>query len=63
MNRVASAGEVLVVLNCGSSSIKLAVFVAAADPLPRKPGGNGKVQGIGGAKPDFGETGVVPFAI
>lgn len=63
MNRVASAGEVLVVLNCGSSSIKFAVFDAAADPLPRKPVWNGKVQGIGGAKPDFGETGVVPFAI
>ena len=63
MNRVASAGEVLVVLNCGSSSIKFAVFDATADPLPRKPVWNGKVQGIGGAKPDFGETGVVPFAI
>ena len=53
----------IIVLNCGSSSIKFAVFDAAADPLPRKPLWNGKVQGIGGPTPDFGETGVTPFAI
>ncbi len=54
---------VVVVLNCGSSSIKFAVFEAGVDPLPRKPLWNGKVQGIGGPTPDFGETGVAPFAI
>ena len=53
----------ILVLNCGSSSIKFAVFDAAADPLPRKPLWNGKVQGIGGPNPDFGETGVAPFPI
>lgn len=53
---------VIIVLNCGSSSIKFAVFEAAS-PLPRKPLWNGKVQGIGGPDPDFGETGVPPFAI
>lgn len=54
---------VIVVLNCGSSSIKFAVFDAAAEPLPRTPLWNGKVQGIGGPQPDFGETGIAPFAI
>lgn len=58
-----TANELLVVLNCGSSSIKFAVFDARATPLPRKPLWNGKVQGIGGATPDFGETGVAPFPI
>lgn len=58
-----AASDVLVVLNCGSSSIKFAVFDAGADPLPRKPLWNGKVQGIGGPTPDFGETGVQVFPI
>ena len=57
------ANELLVVLNCGSSSIKFAVFDARTTPLPRKPLWNGKVQGIGGGSPDFGETGVSPFPI
>lgn len=50
-------------LNCGSSSIKFAVFDAGIEPLPRQPLWNGKVQGIGGPTPDFGENGVAPFAI
>jgi acetate kinase len=58
-----SARELVVVLNCGSSSIKFAVFDGAQRPLPRKPLWNGKVQGIGGPAPDFGESGVPPFAI
>lgn len=58
-----SSNPALLVLNCGSSSIKFAVFDAAAEPLPRKPLWNGKVQGIGGPNPDFGQTGVAPFAI
>ena len=57
------ARELVVVLNCGSSSIKFAVFDGAQRPLPRKPLWNGKVQGIGGPVPDFGESGVPPFAI
>ena len=55
--------DLVLVLNCGSSSIKFAVFDAAAEPLPRRPLWNGKVQGIGGPTPDFGETGVAPFAV
>ncbi|MEB2314480.1 MAG: acetate/propionate family kinase [Xanthomonadaceae bacterium] len=53
----------ILVLNCGSSSIKFALFDAAAEPLPRAPLWNGKVQGIGGPSPDFGETGVAPHAV
>ncbi|MER1967045.1 acetate/propionate family kinase [Castellaniella sp. GW247-6E4] len=55
--------ELILVLNCGSSSIKFALFDAAADPPPRRPAWNGKVQGIGGTRPDFGETGVTAFPI
>lgn len=55
--------RLVLVLNCGSSSIKFAVFEVAIDPLPRRPRWNGKVQGIGGPAPDFGETGVPPFRI
>ena len=55
--------DLVVVLNCGSSSIKFAVFDPGVAPLPRRPLWNGKVQGIGGPKPDFGETGVAPFAV
>ena len=58
-----SSDDLILVLNCGSSSIKFAVFDANVDPLPRTPLWNGKVQGIGGGQPDFGETGVTPFPI
>ena len=55
--------SVILALNCGSSSIKFAVFDASTQPLPRTPLWGGKVQGIGGPAPDFGETGTAPFAI
>jgi acetate kinase len=58
-----SSGSYVLVLNCGSSSIKFAVFDASTDKLARSPLWNGKVQGIGGVKSDFGESGVVPFAV
>ena len=58
-----SSDDLILVLNCGSSSIKFAVFDANVDPLPRTPLWHGKVQGIGGGQPDFGETGVTPFPI
>lgn len=50
----------VLVLNCGSSSIKFALFDAGLTPLPRKPLWNGKVDGITGSAPTFGETGVPP---
>lgn len=37
----------ILVLNCGSSSIKFALFDTAVQPLPRQPAWGGKVQGIG----------------
>ena len=48
----------LLVLNCGSSSIKFALFQAGAGALPRRPWCNGKVQGIGGPDADFGARGI-----
>lgn len=53
----------ILVLNCGSSSIKFAVFDAGQDPLPREPLWSGKVQGIGGPGADFAESGVPSFAV
>ncbi|ATD67878.1 acetate kinase [Luteimonas chenhongjianii] len=55
--------DLILVLNCGSSSIKFAVFEAGEGPPARVPAWNGKVQGIGGSTPDFGETDVPPFAV
>lgn len=58
--RTATHGDLVLVLNCGSSSIKFALFDAGVDPLPRRPAWNGKVQGIGGPSPTYGETGIDP---
>lgn len=55
--------DLILVLNCGSSSIKFALFDTGISPLPRKPLWNGKVDGIGGPAPTFGETGVTPAAV
>lgn len=49
----APPSEMLLVLNCGSSSIKFALFPAAPAPLPRGPLWGGRVQGIGGPAPEF----------
>lgn len=57
------SGGLILVLNCGSSSIKFALFDGMADPLPRQPLWNGKVQGIGGPNADFGQTGVAAFPV
>ncbi|MCD9033232.1 acetate/propionate family kinase [Luteimonas sp. Y-2-2-4F] len=59
-DRYPTEGDLILVLNCGSSSIKFALFDAGRDPLPRAPVWNGKVQGIGGPSPTCGETGVAP---
>lgn len=44
----------ILVLNCGSSSIKFALFEAGTAEPARRPEWNGKVQGIGSPEPDFG---------
>jgi acetate kinase len=43
--------EPILVLNCGSSSIKFALFDAAVEPLPRKALWSGRVEGIGRERP------------
>ena len=50
-------------LNCGSSSIKFALFDACASPLPRMPGWSGKVDGITGPTPVYEEAGQPPVAL
>lgn len=59
MNDTARAGDdvCLLVLNCGSSSIKFALFDGGEDPPPRRPFWRGQVAGIGGAKPSYTEDG------
>ena len=52
----AAAAASILVLNCGSSSIKFALFDASRPEVPRHPWWRGKVDGIGG-KPTFGATG------
>lgn len=55
-------GQVLV-LNCGSSSIKFALFDAGLEPLPRHPVFGGRVEGIGGSRPVLVVTGAPPRAL
>ncbi|MDE2279002.1 MAG: acetate/propionate family kinase [Xanthomonadaceae bacterium] len=52
-----TSGERLLVLNCGSSSIKFALFDATVSPLPRRPMWSGKVEGIAGTTPRYEATG------
>lgn len=52
-----AAGDLLLVLNCGSSSIKFALFDAAISPLPRQPAWSGKVEGITGPAPRYEAAG------
>lgn len=49
-------GEVILVLNAGSSSIKFALFDAEKNPLPRQPLWGGKVEGITGPDPVITES-------
>ncbi|MBS0467047.1 MAG: acetate/propionate family kinase [Proteobacteria bacterium] len=57
------ASNVILVLNCGSSSIKFALFDAAHQSMPRAPLWSGKVQGIGGPTPSFDLAGQPPQPI
>ena len=50
--------DLILALNCGSSSIKFALFDAAT--LPRTPVWGGEAANIGGANASFEETGVAP---
>ena len=55
------SGSVLV-LNCGSSSIKFALF-DATEPPPREASWGGKVEGIGSDSPTFTESGTTTRGI
>jgi acetate kinase len=52
-----SGNSLILVLNCGSSSIKFALFDADETPLARTPVWGGKVEGITGDAPVFSESG------
>lgn len=64
---VTPSSQLILVLNCGSSSIKFALYEArqgaAPDTLPREPLWNGKVNGIGGPNASFGTTGAVAIPV
>lgn len=64
-DRYQSRGDLILVLNCGSSSIKFALFDVGQSPMPRAPIWNGKVQGIGrkGFDATYGETGITPYTV
>ncbi|WP_243049458.1 acetate/propionate family kinase [Dyella sp. RRB7] len=47
----------IAVLNCGSSSIKFALFDASRTPLPRTAPWSGKVEGIGSPQASYQESG------
>ncbi|MCT7326778.1 acetate/propionate family kinase [Ralstonia mojiangensis] len=55
--------DCIVVLNCGSSSIKFAMFDATLRPLPRVPMWSGKVEGIGTDHPTATEAGTPTQAL
>ena len=57
-----SASGLVLVLNCGSSSIKFALFAAHA-PLSRTPWWRGQVQGIGGETPQWQAGDAPPEAL
>jgi acetate kinase len=58
-----AASEPILVLNCGSSSIKFALFDARALPMTRTPLWAGKVDGIGTANPSLVEGDAEPAAL
>jgi len=55
--------EPILVLNCGSSSIKFAVFEGSVAPLPRKPVSSGKVEGIGSRNATLVDGAAAPLAV
>ncbi|HEY2256334.1 MAG TPA: acetate/propionate family kinase [Variovorax sp.] len=60
---LSAARERVLVLNCGSSSIKFAVFDAGRATPAREPLWSGKVEGIAGTSSTFVETGMTPASV
>jgi acetate kinase len=58
-----SGNSLILVLNCGSSSIKFALFDAGETPLARTPAWAGKVEGITGDAPVFSESSAAAEAL
>ena len=52
-----NGNPLILVLNCGSSSIKFALFDAADAPLSRTPAWSGRIEGISGDAPEFSADG------
>src|SRR5690348_17308470 len=52
--------KAILVLNCGSSSIKFALFDGETEPLRREPMWSGQIDGIGTAKVILTEAGSSP---
>ncbi len=61
--RTEAADEPILVLNCGSSSIKFALFDKEVQPLPRKPLWSGRVEGINGANAWLIQADAAPVAV
>lgn len=55
--------DLILVLNCGSSSIKFALFDAHTQPVPRQPEWRGEVRGIGTASPTFSQSGSATVSV
>jgi len=55
--------DLILALNCGSSSIKFALFEAGRRAPPREPVLAGKVQGINGPAAEFTQAGAAPVAL
>lgn len=55
--------QLVLVLNCGSSSIKFGLFDIGAGEIARKPLWNGKVDGILSGSPTYGDSLTKPHAI
>jgi acetate kinase len=55
--------EPILVLNCGSSSIKFALFDPALDPLPRVPMWSGRLEGIGSSNARLVDSDARPVAV
>ena len=58
-----ATAELVLALNCGSSSIKFAVFDSGVWPVPRTPLWRGSVQGIGGPSPGYAIGGAQPLPL
>lgn len=58
-----SAGRWALALNCGSSSIKFALFDAGAEPMPEAAAWRGEVGGIGTPQPSLREGAAAPVPV